>query len=354
MIELISDAARRELFKFGWTIKARHVDRDEAKPLLGIRLTNCEALFNKALSIQILDDSTVSLSFGFSNDEHVSLTEDDGRAFLEYLKLIAFAAVDDAGATYSLLTDELLAQIGKPIPREEQIPVFNMEKARLVDYLVQNSPQTFGKYGTARAGGDFYAEVLELIKDPSRDEEIARRMIHALESTAHTFYADANRMLHVAAQSNAPARSPHRMEAFGMIRAAEELRDRANDLRGKITDDPPAETPYPDAIAAGELAESLAPAGPWDAPIDAATTDLAAAQLLARQDVIDERAFNAIILKPGDMVTVSDSAHPLYRRMGEVVAASGAARVTVHLAGDAPNINHELNRSLLAFLSSPK
>jgi hypothetical protein len=326
--DLISADVRAALLKEGWTVKARRIDKDPAKPILGFRLTNCEALFKKALSVQIFDRSTVSLSIGFSNDEHISLTEDDGRDFLEWLRQFDYSTTGSDDGVY--LPDELWNQLGNAIPRADQIEVINMEKARLVEYLVQNSPQTFGRFGTIGAhGGDFYNELLDLVKDPARDESIDRRMIHELESAAHHFYAEANAWLRIAANRTAEA-DPQilKVRAYAVVCAADEMRERALSHRLRL-DEPPAESPFPEAIDAVDLAKIVNAALPGE--------------MVAPGDAV-------VKLKNGDMVAVSDGESPYFRRMGEVTSASG--QVIVVAFPGSPVEESEFKRPQLLYLSS--
>lgn len=339
MTEFITEGARKLLSDSGWTAKVRYIDRKEEGQILGFRLTNARKLFDAAYSIQVFDKSTVSLSLGFSNDDHVSLTEDDGRTFLEWLRH------EPDGP----LPDQIWDKLGEPIDRARQPEYIDMGKAKLVDYLVQNSPQTFGKYGTlgVENAGDFYDTLLQLIQDPARDADITRRMIQQLELQAHTLYADANALLKSAAGA-ARTSAAHlvRLEAYGHVIAAQRCREAANFKRSTL-DEPPEETPYPDAIEhTGPFNRS--PLGAWGEehekhnaprPLDVAPWDQAR---IIRETPPPAPAETQEPAGPHDVVVVTDNSVYYAGQVGEIESASDQERLIVNLPsarqGDPPRL----------------
>ena len=254
--EELRDAIHRinaQVSQLGWTAKLRWEDNRPGEKLLGFRLTAAQKLFDDAVSIQIFDRETVTLSYGFTNDDHVTLTKDDGREFLEWLRALPNGP----------LVPAIWMALEKPAEPPQRAgvasAVTNLAKARLVEYLVENYPEVFGRFGSQSVEkSDFYDEVLALVKDPARDTAVHRQAIQALETMAHEFYAIANRQ---AAASSASANAKDDwlvtfgpwLEALGYIRAAERCRHQANERRARLTTDAPAETDFPDAITAEDL-----------------------------------------------------------------------------------------------------
>lgn len=230
------DAMRHEVGEHGFTVKVGWIDNDPTGRLNGIRLLSARALFWRAISIQIFDRETVTLSWGFTNDDSVSLTKEDGRLFLEWLR--------DQPNT------PLVPALWEIIPAPDPGPITtsaattNMAKARLVDYLVSQHADIFGRYGSMTAEGeDFYEAVLKLIQNPERDGRDMRRLIHAIESLANAEYSRANRLWRADIQAN-------RYKALGAVLAAESLRECAASARANMGAAAPPPAEFPEAITA--------------------------------------------------------------------------------------------------------
>jgi hypothetical protein len=280
-IEQLKTDARAE----GWTFKHRFVDNDPEQDLLGVRLTNANLLFDRSMSVQIFDRQTVTLSFGFSNDEHLSLTGDDGREFLLWLQ-----------QWKPKLMKELWNAIPEIRPEASTGPValsLQTGKPALVNYLVASYPEIFGRFGEIANGDDFYDAVLRVIRNPERDDRSKAMLIHSLEELAHVAYADANSLLRsadlVIGQDN--VQNVYR-EAHAQVTMAQRLRAHAGAIRSLMLK-PPTPSPFSDEI-------------------------------LAVQDFPPPRELTTNVdeIKPGNVVVVSDEKHALSRQIGEVVDAN--------------------------------
>jgi hypothetical protein len=295
-IDKIMEYTQERLAGAGYTLKVDWLDGDPASGVNGFRIMRAEKLFEKALTIQIFDRSTVTLGWGFSNDQNVTLTKEDGRLFLEWLK------------TKELTP--LIPEIWNVIPEakpttETRAAATNMAKARLVDYLVLSHPDIFGKYGAIdhatpgqqiKPGEDFYTELLKLIADPERDGRDARRLIQALDSMAANLYRRTNDYLRTEAAAL-------KWRAIASVLAAEEIREMAQMARRNIANPPPAPN-YPNEVKSHVLY----------------------AQMLAQQDTpATPQDLRYPKLKPGDMVVINPGDNiPCSGHIGEVFAADNA------------------------------
>lgn len=235
---------RPELAEQGYTLKLQWIDNRPGGTINGFRITNARILFENALSIQIFDRSTVTLNNGFTNDDAISLTKEDGREFLEWLRY------EPDTPLVKELWDALPPGDETPAPLRPESAVLSMGKAHLVDYLVQKHPHIFGRYGRMGAAGqDFYEAVLDTFKEQeeSSTNVDVLRLIHSLESLAHDLYRDANPILRLAAKCDQPEQQHMKLLAYAKITAAEMLRSMASKIRGHIAN-PPAAADYPEAI----------------------------------------------------------------------------------------------------------
>lgn len=246
----MQQAAGHRMVPEGWLVKRQWIDKQPGGELLGIRITNAAKLYELAWSIQLFDRNTATLSIGgFDNDSHVTLSKEDGAAFIEWMHL------------NGKMSDEVYDALATIEPDDtEARPIVNMAKNRLVNYLVENYAETFGRYGSLTVEStDFYDEVLALVKDPARDDVTTRQLIAALESMAHDFYRAANIGLRAA---GADATANQLAQVDGLLKAAEECRRMANEKRERTPGAPP-ESDYPEAITrtVGERPPAPAPKG---------------------------------------------------------------------------------------------
>lgn len=236
------EAARQEIGERGFTVKLGWIDNQPGGKLNGIRFMDCRELMDRALSIQIFDRQTATISWGLDNKDSVTLTKEDGRQFIEWL-----VNAEDTPLTVELF--ELLPEATEAEPA--RAGATNMAKARLVEYLVAKHPDKFGKYGSmgnqeSPAGEAFYAELLDLVENPERDGRDLARLVQSLDSLAANLYAVANSQM----KTGAPAM---RWRAVGSVLAAEEIRDLAQEARRNMGIAPRPATDYPGAITSAEL-----------------------------------------------------------------------------------------------------
>jgi hypothetical protein len=282
-----------------WTRRLRHIDQNPAMPVLGIRYSDATGILREAKSIQVFDRSTVTVAFGFMQEDHVSFSGIDGAELLNAI-LAGAAGPELAEAVQADLENIPEKSTG---PDAAEPPVINAAKAKLVTYLVKARPERFGLYGTHPSyGEDFYAQLLELVRDPQRDDTEARRMLTLLERTAHLSYAQANRCM----KGGAPAL------AHGYIRAAQLLRDQANEYRNMCAAPQPVESPYPDAATLEDQAATEAPA-------------------LENLRIVEEPAH---ALKVGDIVRIKNGEY--VNRMARVSAtrSTTAGSIEINLGQD--------------------
>ena len=236
------DQKRETLAHMGFTVKAQWIDNQPGGKLNGLRIMKAEALFGRALTLQVFDRQTVTISWGFSNDDAVTLTKEDGRLFLDWLRLKKMTPLPDE--IWQLIPE------ATDTARETHAAATNMAKARLVDYLVANHADIFGKYGSLddrlAPGEDFYTALLDLVQNPERDGRDLRRLIQALDNLAGGLYVMANSQL----KTGAPAM---RWRAIGSVLAAEEIRDMAQRGRASMGGSPPPAPAYPEAISSSAL-----------------------------------------------------------------------------------------------------
>lgn len=234
------EQARQEIGERGFTVKLGWIDNQPGGKLNGIRFMDCRELMDRALSIQIFDRQTVTVSWGFENKDAVTLSKEDGRQFIEWL-----VNAEDTPLTVELW--ELLPEVTEAEPT--QAGATNMAKSRLVDYLVAKHPDKFGKYGSitgrTTASESFYEELLDLVENPERDGRDLARLVQSLDSLAGNLYAQANSQL----KTGAPAL---RWRAVGSVLAAEEIQEMAQNARA-VMENPPSQTVYPGAITSAEL-----------------------------------------------------------------------------------------------------
>lgn len=306
--------SRTELQRRGWTFRPRWEDNDPEKPIIGVRLTNAAKIFETAQTIQIFDTCTVTVQFGFLQEQSVSLTREDGAEFIDWLK-----------ATHPELAAPMLAIV--PVGDRTPGPAaagMNTAKGELVAYLAKAYPEVFGRGGRATmTGADFYAELLELFKDPERDSARTIQLILAVEGMAHDFYSDCNAALRRARALGASleAAAEAQMDAYGYAMAAQRSRDYAEGLRiGQPLDLRPPVAAYPEAIephtipivaeilARGAGATDFKPLAPGlPPPVVPVSETLASAAMRQR-------------VKPGDILAVVDPTHAKFRQMGKLAA----------------------------------
>lgn len=234
------EQTRQEIGERGFTVKLGWIDNQPGGKLNGIRFMDCRELMDRALSIQIFDRQTVTVSWGFENKDAVTLSKEDGQQFIEWLIMM-----EDSPLTIELF--ELLPEATEAEPTRGGAT--NMAKARLVEYLVAKHPDKFGQYGSitgrTTAEESFYEELLDLVENPERDGRDLARVVQALDSLAGNLYRQANSQL----KTGAPAL---RWRALGAVLAAEEIRDMAQNTRTAMGR-APHQADYPDAISSAEL-----------------------------------------------------------------------------------------------------
>lgn len=293
-----------QLQKLGWSFRPRYEDHDETKPIIGVRLTNCAKIFENAQTIQIFDRRTVTLQFGFLQEQSVTLTDDDGALFIEWLAM-----------AHPELAAPMLAVVpaGDPTPGASNTGL-STTKAQLVEYLADAWPEVFGKGGRAsQPGADFYTELLALFHDPDRDTARRAALILAAENMAHDFYADCVATLRRAAylDENKPARAPSaNLRAYALVLAAEAARAYAKAMRGRLAlenQPPPAE--FPEAIDPETI-----PGRPDDPSPNVARGIPPASDSLATIPTAE--------IKRGLMVGIIDPSHAKYRQMGQIYSRS--------------------------------
>jgi hypothetical protein len=298
-----------------WTSRARYEDNDDSQPIIGVRLTNCERIFESAQTIQIFDSATVTIQFGFLQEQSVTLTREDGALFMDWLMAYHPALAGPALA---------VVPMGDRTPGPASAGLAT-GKARLVSYLAEAFPDVFGRGARATLpGADFYIEVMQLIQSavdkPHRSRTPA--LILALEAIAHQLYINSIRM-HVAAEHGAPeALAPLKAEARGLAYAADALREQAGALRAACPADllPPHPT-FPDMTP---------PAQPPRNPLAGQSPMDLGGPGYASQTLADHPEKQ----QPGRMVAVIDPLHRRYRQMGCIEHAVDSA-VHVRFGTDA-------------------
>lgn len=308
------ETLRDRMAQYGWTFKARFIDHDITKPLIGVRLTNAAKIMEEARSIQIFDRATVTLQTGFTNDEAISLTDDDGRDFLQWMR-----------AAYPELMAPIWDSLAEPDSADAKVQAgayVDLGKNHLVIYLAEAYPEIFGRYGIISiTGANFYTELLRVVKDPDRDDAKRLAVIQELENLAHDFYSDAAAALRIAAAGEAAAGGEKlvtvdhmRRQAHGHVIAAERARERANHLRQRMETPPPVRA-YPEAITMNTEGAVIT-----EQPLAAAAP---AAEPLV-----------------GDVVGILDPTSPYFRQMGRVkrLHPTGA---DVEISGQAEPIRFE-------------
>ena len=360
----ISEKIRAKLNKIGWTCRARWMDNLPRRAvngdvayfgqLVGFRFTNADKLLWEALSIQVFDRSTVSLSFdGFTNDDHLSFTDEDGRELLKYLRQ----------CDGTPLTQEFWDELPEAASKELQPAAMTTGKGHLVAALAKSHPHIFGRGGRiSTQGTDFYEEVLSILddRDPQPIRVAQLQSIQQLEGLAHDFYAAANNLLRSAAIVDFAfeERARHHILAVGMAHAAEECRRRAWVIRSATTE-PPAADPFKDAtpeINPLEILGFLANAG--------VTSDTPEAM---RQAIRDQKAGRnawgekhakqlaqdntpAGDYQPGDLVVITDPQDARTQQIGQVKSAT-PTHVLVEFTAGAPKAT-QFMRSQLAPLDA--
>lgn len=298
-----------QLQKLGWSFRPRYMDNDPDRPIIGVRLTNCAKIFDNAQTIQIFDQRTVTLQFGFLQEQSVSLTDDDGALFIDWLK-----------ATHPDLAAPMLAAVpaGDPTPGSSNTGL-NTEKARLVEYLAHAFPERFGKGGHAsQPGVDFYSEVLDLLYDTDRDDARRAALILAAENMAHDMYADCNATLRQAARATTPeAAAELQMDAYGRAIAAETARTYGRTIRARISPElRPPDPEFPEAIDPQTIpvTQNLRALNPFP---------LGHSRPRGIPPTSDSLATMPDKVKAGAMVGIIDPSHAKFRQMGEIKGADG-------------------------------
>lgn len=326
-----ADTRRQDIAKAGWTYKERHIDKNPELPLLGIRLTNAGRLFEESLSIQIFNRSEVSLSRGgLTNDDHVSLTKDDGRDFLDWLRT----------AHPEILTEEVYSLLPEG-PREgESTTTADEARSKLIAYCVRYHAEYFGPGSFAAGGAPLEESILAVLRHRDNRPEFASeqasltmRMILSLEEFAHENYKAANAYLREAHDANEAAPCPTLQMAMGAVQCGNWLRHRAQAMRAaaiadkSIAPEHLPEPTFPEAINYVEVFALIYKKITEDtgaAPIEAPATPPPPAPGLSDAD-----------LKPGMLVVVIDENAPQFRQMAEVERRVSDGRWALIFKGDA-------------------
>jgi hypothetical protein len=299
----ITQRIREQLARDGWTCRARWIDNRPRRvlqgqivsegELIGFRFTNAEALLENALSIQVFDRSTVSLSFdGFTNDDHLSFTDEDGRELLEWMR----------NQPESPLTAEFWNELPEAQKKELQTAAMTTGKGHLVASLAKSHPHIFGIGGRiSTEGTDFYEEVLEILegRDPEPIRVTQLQAIQQLEDLAHEFYALTNTLLSAASTCGPEdriERARYQASAYGMKQAAQECRVRAAMIRASIKNPPPPDQ-FNDEPPPFDAVQILA--NPED-PAPTATKP------------------STLVYLTGDLIVVTDATHVRDRQIGKV------------------------------------
>jgi hypothetical protein len=371
----------RDIANAGWTYKERYNDKDPAKGLLGIRLTNAAKIWDEGYSIQIFNRTTVTIAqkANATIDDHVSLTKDDGRDFLEWLRL----------AHPEVLPPEIWEKLPEGELETPAAPASSSDEARsaLVQYLAPRFPEVFGPGSMAASGAPLEETVLTLFrvlesapKQVAESSRLTMRTILYLETTAHENYKAANVALRRAHESvTIPGRLEAAKEAYGFLGAAWDARRRAVEMRvsyGFADNNAPK-------IPAGEFPESIEMAEAWKVIAGAMleqgkTTDtetrIASPGLVFTSDhpklkqIADEsgassgaaitppppgspapgRVLTETDVTPGMMVTIADPNHPRFNQLAEIYCRVGANRYALTFKGEvgAPQFNLSQLRSL--------
>jgi hypothetical protein len=306
----ISQRIREQLARDGWTCRARWIDNRPRRilqgqivsdgELIGFRFTNAEALLENALSIQVFDRSTVSLSFdGFTNDDHLSFTDEDGRELLEWMR----------NQPESPLTAEFWNELPEAQRKELQPAAMTTGKGHLVAWLARHYPHIFGTGGQiSTEGTDFYEEVQRILENqapqPLRVTQL--QMIQQLEDLAHQFYTMANALLRAASTpgpDDGMERARHHASAYGIAQAAQECRIRAAHVRESIEKPPP-------------------PGQFNDAPPPIDVLDIIG--FVANQEDIAPRKPkpSTLVYRTDDVIVVTDVTHARDRQIGKVKSAT--------------------------------
>jgi hypothetical protein len=364
----INQKIRAKLAKLGWTCRARWMDNRPRRTalgmraydgkLIGFRFTNADALLERALSIQVFDRSTVSLSFdGFTNDDHLSFTDEDGRDILQYLRNLPG----------SPLTEEFWDELPEAERKELQPAAMTTGKGHLVAVLAQSHPHIFGRGGRiSTEGTDFYEEVLSILDDhdriPMRDVQL--QSIQQLEGLAHDFYSAANASLRAAAtpELDGTQRARHHATAFGFAKAADDCRTRADHIRS-TTQNPPAPDTFPDQTPPIDILDILGfmvfgtrssaqnagvtsdtPEAMRQAIIDKNAGRNEWGKPTIQSDEMDSRLSNDY--RPGDLVVVTDPGEARTQQIGQI-KSTGPSTVEVQFTAGKP-IAKDFLRSQIA------
>lgn len=316
--------SRENLHKLGWTFRQRFEDNDPSKPIIGVRLTNAAKIFESAQTIQIFDQATVTVQFGFLQEQSVSLTREDGAEFIDWLK-----------QAHPDLAAPMLAAVpqGDRGPGPSISPM-STTKAELTKYLAEAWPEIFGRGGRATApDADFFTELLKLLTDPDRDTQRRVQLILAAENMAHDFYADANAILRAASRQaelklSDAATTELQMDAYAKVMAAEGTRLYATQIRKRLPLDklpPPAE--FPEAIDPASI--------PAVQNVRALTHQPEIRQRGKFMPGYANETLAGKTVSPDMMVGVVDPNHPKFRQLGQIKACGTApgAPIMVLISG---------------------
>jgi len=335
----------RDIANAGWTYKERYIDKNPALGLLGIRLTNAAKIWDEGYSIQIFNRTTVTLAqkANATIDDHVSLTKDDGRDFLEWLRL----------THPEILPPEIWEKL--PEGEAESAGPASSDEARsaLLQYLVPRYPEYFGAGSMAASGAPFEATILAVIRHgeniPAQVAESGRltmRTILYLETMAHDCYKETNSHLHNAhGADDVPRKLAYARMAYLAMGAAIEARERAATMRrdyGTSGGDPAPlpEASFPEAIDPNEVWAVIEAAfGQAAAHTIASTTARVIAQESAGVGI--PAPLTEADVTPGMLVTIADPNHPRFRQVAEIYCRVGKERYALSFKGEsgAPQFN---------------
>jgi len=324
----------------GQTVKIRYIDKDPAKGLLGVRITNARKMLEEVWSMQILDRSTVSLAIGgFDNDHHVSLTGEDGEAFLESIA--------------AEIPRELWELIPTAAASQQQAGPSVAEVAKLSQFLADKYPAQFGAYGTATIAPDFYTAVINLLSTVDAEYRSRRDYDSIVEMEAAARKGDiyANRQLEaVSRAADENMRQEHRIEALRIMYAANDARAAAINLRARMCSlglavPPSAEFPEipdvtPDNLRDKIIDVSLTVDGPR---FDSETNRERQEPAPKFNNLGDGRPLltGPADVERGEMVVVANGNTPQFRQMGTVIETFAEhAQVRFHVNGPLVPINY--------------